>query len=242
MSQLFIEADWGLPTSIHALTTLRGGGISSGPYASMNPARHVGDDAVSVSGNRRLLRESLGLPTGPFWLQQEHGARVIRAEPGGGGANVADGSFSAVKGVVCAVMTADCLPVLLCNPDSGMIAAVHAGWRGLLVGVIESAMQSIGNGGMAWMGPAIGPDAFEVSTEVRDRFLKKSTMFESAFRPGKGQNWLFDIYAAARSVLSECGADQVFGGHCCTYSDSARFFSYRRDGVCGRMASLIWRD
>lgn len=240
MSQLFIEADWTLPTSIHALTTLRGGGFSSGPYASMNPARHVGDDAVSVAGNRRLLRERLGLPTGPFWLQQKHGARVVRAEMGG--ANVADGSFSAAKGVVCAVMTADCLPVLLCNPDSGMIAAVHAGWRGLLAGVIESAMQSIGNGGMAWMGPAIGPDAFEVSTEVRDRFLKKSVMFESTFRPGKGQKWLFDIYAAARSVLSGCGAGQVFGGDYCTYSDSERFFSYRRDGACGRMASLIWRD
>jgi YfiH family protein len=240
VSRLFLEADWTLPTSIHALTTLRGGGISSDPYASMNLASHVGDDSVSVAGNRRLLRERLGLPTDPFWLQQEHGARVVRAEPGG--TKVADGSFSTEKGVVCAVMTADCLPVLLCNPDSEMIAAVHVGWRGLLAGVVELGMQSIGNGGIAWMGPAIGPEAFEVSTDMRDHFLKKSTMFESAFRQGKGEKWLFDIYAAARMILFKCGAAQVFGGQCCTYSDSGRFFSYRRDGACGRMASLIWRD
>lgn len=240
MNDFFITPDWPVSSDIHAVTTLRAGGFSRGPYASMNPASHVGDNPLSVLRNRKILIERLSLPAEPFWLKQEHGNRVINA--GKAGQRTADASFTYEKGVVCGVLTADCLPVLLCNPITGVIAAVHAGWRGLLLGIIEAALEVIGDCRVAWLGPAIGPDAFVVGTEVRERFLEKSPMFDPAFKPADSGKWRLDLYFVARMILSGKGVASITGGEWCTYSDPERFFSYRRDGVCGRLATLIWRD
>ncbi|MGH8547426.1 MAG: peptidoglycan editing factor PgeF [Methylococcales bacterium] len=240
MNDFFIKPEWPVSSDIHAVTTLRTGGFSRGVYASMNPASHVGDNPLAVLRNRKVLAERLRLPGEPFWLNQVHGNRVIDA--GKIGPRTADASFTYDQGVVCLVLTADCLPVLLCNPITGAIAAVHAGWRGLLLGVIEAALEAIGDYRIAWLGPAIGPDAFVVGSEVRDRFLAKSQLFDSAFRPGDAKKWLLDLYAIARTILSEKGVGFIGGGEWCTYSDPQRFFSYRRDGNCGRLATLIWRE
>ncbi|MCI0655366.1 MAG: peptidoglycan editing factor PgeF [Methylococcaceae bacterium] len=240
MNDYFIEPHWPVSSDIHAVTTLRAGGFSRGAYASMNPASHVGDNPLSVLRNRKILINRLGLPAEPVWLKQEHGIRVINA--GLNGCRSADASFTFEKGVVCAVLTADCLPVLLCNPITGAVAAVHAGWRGLLLGVIEAALDVIGDSQVAWLGPAIGPDAFVVGSEVRDRFLAKSPAFGSAFKAADDQKWLLDLYSVARMILSEKGVRFIGGGEWCTYSDPERFFSYRRDGACGRLSTLIWRE
>jgi YfiH family protein len=240
VNDFFIQPDWPVSGDIHAVTTLRAGGFSRGVYASMNPAAHVGDNPLSVLRNRKSLVDRLHLPGEPFWLNQVHGNRVIDA--GKVGPRTADASFTFEKRVVCVVQTADCLPVLLCNPITGVIAAVHAGWRGLLLGVIEAALEVIGDYRVAWLGPAIGPDAFVVGAEVRDRFLAKSRAFESAFKPADKGKWHLDLYTVARMILSGKGVGFIGGGEWCTYSDPERFFSYRRDGVCGRLATLIWRE
>ncbi|MGH8559052.1 MAG: peptidoglycan editing factor PgeF [Methylococcales bacterium] len=240
MNDYFIRPDWPVSSDIHAVTTLRSGGFSRGAYASMNPASHVGDNPLSVLRNRKILIDRLNLPAEPVWLKQEHGIRVINA--GLHGHRRADASFTFEKGVVCTVLTADCLPVLLCNPITGVIAAIHAGWRGLLLGVIEAALEVIGDYRVAWLGPAIGPDAFVVGSEVRDRFLAKTHAFGSAFKAVDDQKWLLDLYSVARMILSGKGARFIGGGEWCTYSDTERFFSYRRDGACGRLATLIWRE
>ncbi|MCI0734001.1 MAG: peptidoglycan editing factor PgeF [Methylococcaceae bacterium] len=240
MSDFFIQPEWPVSSDIHAVTTLRTGGCSRGVYASMNPASHVGDNPLSVLRNRRILIERLCLPGEPFWLKQVHGHRIVDA--GKFSQRTADASYTYEKRVVCAVLTADCLPVLLCNPITGVIAAVHAGWRGLLLGVIEAALEVIGDYRVAWLGPAIGPDAFVVGCEVRDRFLAKSRAFDTAFEPSEQGKWRLDLYSVARMILSERGVGFIGGGEWCTYSDPERFFSYRRDGVCGRLATLIWRE
>lgn len=240
MNDWFIQPDWPVSSDIHAVTTLRSGGFSQGVYKSMNPAAHVGDNPWSVLRNRKILIDRLDLPAEPNWLQQEHGNRVIDA--GLLAPRKADASFTFEKGVVCAVLTADCLPVLLCNPITGVIAAVHAGWRGLLLGVIEAALEKIGAHGVAWLGPAIGPTAFVVGSEVRDRFVIKAPAFAAAFKSVANQKWLFDLYSVAGMILSDRGVGFIGGGECCTYSDPERFFSYRRDGTCGRLATLIWRE
>lgn len=237
----WIEPDWPAPQPVRAVSTLRCGGISSGPYASLNLGHHVGDDAECVLENRRRLSRELSLPAEPLWLQQVHGSRIIDAD--GGEEPIADGSVAAQPGTVCAVMTADCLPILLCTEDGERVAAVHGGWRGLAAGVLEAAADRIGTSALlAWLGPAIGADAFEVGAEVRQTFLQQSEVYSGAFRPCAEDRWLADIYEIARIRLAALGVTRCYGGECCTYTDGERFFSYRRDGITGRMATLIWRE
>jgi len=238
----FLFPDWPAPTGVHAATTLRTGGVSVGPYNSLNSALHVGDDTESVMHNRRFIRERLALPSEPVWLEQIHSSQVVKA----GyvvGLPQADASYTDEPGVVCAVMTADCLPLLLCSVDGLRIAAIHAGWRGLLNGVIGNAVAALGECELlGWLGPAIGPDSFEVGEEVRIAFVHKSPAFDNAFKPQAGGKWLADIYRLARIELNMLGVTNIYGGRFCTVAEPDRFYSYRRDTVTGRMATLIWRD
>lgn len=237
----WIEPDWPAPPGIRAVSTLRLGGTSSGPYASLNLGHHVGDDADRVRANRRRLQRELCLPAEPVWLQQVHGTRIVdAANPLDG---IADGSIASQHGLVCAVMTADCLPILLCSNDGELVAAVHGGWRGLAAGVLTAAVEALGTTELAaWLGPAIGPGAFQVGDDVRLAFAHRHAGLNEAFRPAGDGRWLADIYAIARSQLTNLGVRACYGGGLCTYSDSKRFFSYRRDGTTGRMATLIWRE
>lgn len=240
-----MPVEWPAPPNVHAFFTLRSGGASAGPFASFNLAQHVGDAPAAVAANRARLRDALSLAREPVWLSQVHGTRVIDANAAeGGSALEADGSYSEQAAVVCAVLTADCLPILLCDRAGTRVAALHAGWRGLAAGVVAAGVAAMGPRGaalLAWLGPAIGPQHFEVGPEVRQAFLARNPNAAAAFAPGRGDRWFADLYALARGELSACGVNQVFGGGLCTVSDPARFFSYRRDGQCGRMASLIWR-
>jgi len=240
----WLMPEWPAPPWVHACTTTRGGGISEGRFASLNLAEHVGDDIACVTENRRRLLEALHLPAMPSWLQQVHGTLVVDAAAVKAGCE-ADAGFAARPGIVCAVLTADCLPLLLCDGGGTRVAAVHAGWRGLLAGVVENgvrAMQCPGSQVLAWLGPAIGPKAFEVGEEVRNAFIAEDPQAAVAFAPSPGGRWLADIYLLARQRLARVQVTAVYGGHWCTVSDAARFYSYRRDGVTGRMASLIWLD
>jgi len=239
----WIEPDWPAPSRVRACCTTRRGGVSAGAFASLNLAAHVGDDPFRVAQNRALLKECLGLPAEPHWLQQVHGCRVADAAADPKECQ-ADAVIAARPGEVCAVMTADCLPLLLCDRAGMRVAAVHAGWRGLAEGVIEAAVSRLAVPArevLCWLGPAIGSRAYEVGAEVRARFLEQGTSgTETAFRAVPGGKWLADLYALATERVRACGVDRIWGGGYCTYSDRERFFSYRRDGVTGRMASLIW--
>lgn len=236
----WIVPDWPAPANVSALVTTRAGGMSRGPYASMNLAAHVGDDPAAVAENRRRLRERL--PAEPHWLNQVHGSCVVdaaSAAPGG----EADAAVAGSKGVVCAVLTADCLPVLLCNDAGTAVCAAHAGWRGLAGGVVEAAVRAMGVPPvrlMAWLGPAIGPQAFEVGDEVREAFLAHAPVAAESFAPKANGRWLADLYRLAGQRLNAAGVSRVFGGGFCTYNEAARFYSYRREKTTGRMASLIW--
>ena len=242
-----IRAQWPAPRDVVALTTTRAGGVSSGAYASMNLGAHVGDDPAAVAANRAQLVRHLELPEEPRWLQQVHGARVIRA----GSREFSDGPPDA-DAVVCpkgrhvlAVMTADCLPVLLCDTHGRGLAAIHCGWRSLAAGIIGKAVATLGadpDGLLAWLGPAISQPAFEVGDEVRDIFLAEIEDAAACFEPNENERWQADLYALARLYLERANVHRVFGGGYCTYRDSERFFSYRRDGKCGRMATLIYRN
>lgn len=243
MSNDWIVPDWPAPLRVRSLTTTRHGGVSTGAYASLNLGDHVGDEAQAVAENRRRVAASL--PAEPLWLNQVHGTRVLDAghEAIAGRPATADAAFSRRAGAVCAVLTADCLPVLLCDRSGEVVAAVHAGWRGLQAGVLEQTVAAMACPAaqlLAWLGPAIGPAAFEVGDDVRRAFVVQNDAAEAAFkalRPGK---WLADIYLLARLALARAGVEAVYGGGYCTVQDAARFFSYRRDGATGRMASLIW--
>ena len=234
-----ITPDWPVPAHVKSFMTTRTGGVSVGAFASLNLAAHVQDDPLAVTENRRSLRELL--PADPVWLNQVHGTQVIQADIASGVPD-ADASFTRIPNTVCAVMTADCLPVLFCARDGSVVAAAHAGWRGLAAGVLEAtldAMQVSPDEVIAWLGAAIGPNAFEVGAEVRDAFVASHPKTDSAFKPHQ-HKWLADIYTLARIRLNACGVRDVYGGGLCTYTDAARFYSYRRDGVTGRMATLIW--
>ena len=239
----FIRPDWPAPTNVHAAVTTRIGGISPPPFNSLNLGDHVGDDPAAVAENRRRVVEELYLSAGPRWLSQVHGTDVVDATAISPGCE-ADASRTNQSGVVCAVLTADCLPVLVCDKAGRNVAAVHAGWRGLLNGVIERAISEMeAEGGfLAWLGPAIGPEAFEVGDEVRDAFLATHTGAESAFKPSANGRWLADIYLLATQRLQRVGVEGIYGGGFCTFTDVERFYSYRRDGRTGRMASLIWLE
>lgn len=239
----FIVPDWPAPANVKALQTTRLGGVSKAPYASLNLGAHVQDDPIAVAHNRQLL--SPYLPSEPVWVNQVHGTKVIDAGKSGC-LETADGAYTTQANVVCVTMTADCLPVLLCDCAGTVVAAVHAGWRGLCDGVIEAAIAKMPVKSadlMAWLGPAISPDAFEVGGEVRAQFMEKDAQAISAFKP-QGDKWLCNMYAIAKQRLNNVGVTQIYGGGVnesfCTYGDTLRFFSYRRDGVTGRMASLIW--
>lgn len=238
----WIKPDWPLPAQVHAATTLRGGGVSVGGYASLNPAGHVNDDPQHVLANRRIVKEMLELPAEPVWLQQVHGIVVVQADQVHG-LPEADASFTDQAATVCAVLTADCLPVLFCGDDGATLAAAHAGWRGLRAGVIEQTLSAMQCREVSvWLGPAIGPQNFEVGDEVREAFVSGRAAAAEAFTSNGPGKWLADIYRLARLQLVELGVERVYGGGFCTVAD-ARFYSYRRDGAAtGRMASLIWRD
>lgn len=241
MSKSFITPDWPAPANVRALITTRVGGVSAAPYASFNLGDHVGDDPRHVEQNRADLAACL--PAQPAWLTQVHGTAVLNAAQVAG-APQADASVALQPGVVSVVMTADCLPVLLCDRAGSVVAAAHAGWRGLLDGVLERTVEAMAQPAgelLAYLGPAIGPTAFEVGDEVRQAFVAHSAQASKAFLPAASAGkWLADLYLLARQRLNGVGVNAVYGGHDCTYSDAERFFSYRRDGVTGRMASLIW--
>lgn len=236
--------EWPAPPQVSACTTTRRGGVSEGSYSSLNLAEHVGDDPKHVVENRRLLAHALRLPAMPLWLQQVHGNAVVDVTVARPGCE-ADANYARHAGTVCAVLTADCLPILLCDSDGTRVAAVHAGWRGLLNGIIENAVRTLNIPGgklLAWLGPAIGPLAFEVGDEVRAAFIAADPAAAAHFTPSPAGRWLADIYGLARQRLTRVRVDRVYGGHWCTVTDATRFYSYRRDGVTGRMASLIWLD
>ncbi|MDW3682571.1 peptidoglycan editing factor PgeF [Cupriavidus sp. CV2] len=254
----WLVPDWPAPARVRALSTTRQGGVSEGPYGladgspgGLNLGTHVGDDAAAVAANRSRL--AARLPAVPGWLEQVHGCAIATEDQfaAGGVVPQADASIATTAGRVCAVMTADCLPVLLCDRAGTVVGAAHAGWRGLCGGVIEATLARMGEQAgaqaqwLAWLGPAIGPDAFEVGAEVRQAFLAQARAEETAqvdlaFRAGAAGKYFADIYALARIRLARAGCTAVYGGDACTVSDAQRFYSYRRDGVTGRMASLVW--
>lgn len=243
----FIIPDWPAPANVHSVQTTRCGGVSTGPYASLNLGNHVQDDPLHVAHNRQLLSQFV--PSEPVWLNQVHGIDVIDAASADCVPN-ADASFTMRHNTVCVTMTADCLPILLCDTAGTVVASVHAGWRSLCDGVIEATIEKILSSSnvkaghlMAWLGPAIGPTAFEVGSEVRAQFIAKDAQAESAFQSQGNDKWLGNIYSIATQRLNNLGVSQIYGGQqeqFCTVSDSARFFSFRRDNVTGRMATLIW--
>jgi len=236
----WIVPDWPAPPRVKSLITTRLGGVSKGPYASFNLGPHTGDDPAAVAANRRRLRELL--PAEPKWLDQVHGSQVAAADDLDG-TGAADASFTRNTGTVCAVMIADCLPVLLCDRDGGAAGIAHAGWRGLAAGVIENtvrAMEIPAGRLLAYLGPAIGPAAFEVGAEVRDAFMNHDAAAAAAFAPSADGKWCADLYMLARQRLARVGVTQIHGGGLCTAGDPARFYSHRRDRVTGRMAALIW--
>ncbi len=237
----WIVPDWPVPPAVRAVFTSRKGGVSLAPYAELNLGTHVGDDPAAVSANRARVRTML--PAEPCWLDQVHGVTVVDAAVAP--ERKADAAFTSVANTPCVVMVADCLPVLFCDRAGTVVAAAHAGWRGLLDGVLEATLTKMGTPSaavIAWLGPAIGPDRFEVGPEVRDAFVAKAPQDAVCFRQGEGDRWFADIFglARARLVRAGLGADAIFGGGVCTVSDPTRFFSYRRDGVCGRMGAFIW--
>lgn len=244
MTPEIFTPDWPAPPGVKALQTTRTGGISLPPYDSFNLGDHVGDNPAAVEQNRQLL--SRLMPSEPVWLKQVHGNEVIRAEAAGCHPQ-ADACVTERKNAVCVVMTADCLPVLFCDDAASVVGAAHAGWRGLADGVLEAAvnaMQRPASSLMAWLGPAIGPSAFEVGAEVREIFLAHDAAASVAFTPPPSlvtpHKYFADIYLLARQRLQALGITRIYGGGECTHSDSRRYFSYRRDGVTGRMGSFIW--
>ena len=237
-----IKPDWHPHPRVRALVTSRLGGASAVPFDSLNLGDHVGDAPDAVARNRQLVRGAL--PAAPLWLNQVHGTAVAEAATAADGVE-ADASVMFGPGRVCAIMTADCLPVLLARQDGEGVGAAHAGWRGLCNGVLETTIARLGEPGrlLAWLGPAIGPTAFEVGDEVRAAFVAHSIEAAAAFKPGVREGkWWADIYLLAYQRLAAAGVTHVFGGDLCTVSDATRFYSYRRDKVTGRMAALIWRD
>ena len=234
---------WPLPPGVRAASTTRLGGASVGPFAGFNLGDHVGDDPRAVAANRAALGAALGLPAPPGWLSQVHGCAVAGPDDAPGFA--ADARYADRPGVVCAVLTADCLPLLLCSDDGREVAAVHCGWRGLAAGIVGVAVGRFAAAPAslrAWLGPAIGPAAFEVGGEVRERFVAADAGADACFVPGRGGRWLADLPALTRRALAAVGVQRIHGVDACTVSEPERFYSYRREGVTGRMASLVWRD
>lgn len=233
---------WGAPNNVKCVVTTRAGGVSVGAYQGLNLGDHVGDDPNAVAENRKRLEECIAVK--PIWLQQVHGVNVVEASECNQGASpVADGIVCRQQGLACAIMTADCLPILLCDKKGSVVAAAHAGWRGLADGVIEATIDAMSVAPeelYAYLGPAIGPSAFEVGGDVFNAFVNADERARSAFASCGEDKWLADIYALARMRLRAYGVAEICGGGYCTVSESENFYSYRRDRTTGRMASLIW--
>ncbi|MBD2782233.1 purine nucleoside phosphorylase YfiH [Xenorhabdus szentirmaii] len=237
-----IFPDWPQPDNVGACSTTRMGGVSLPPYDSLNLGNHVGDKSEHVERNRSLLVEYAQLPREPVWLEQIHGTEVITLDGQAVGNYQADAAYTNTPGQVCAVMTADCLPVLLCSASGDEVAAAHAGWRGLCSGILENTVSRFNAKPemiRAWLGPAIGPEKFEVGPEVREAFIATNFDLQQAFIP-YGDKYLANIYLLAKLKLQSLGITEVFGGTACTVTEERHFFSYRRDGNSGRMATLIW--
>jgi YfiH family protein len=237
----WIVPDWPAPANVKAFITTRAGGSSIGPYAGLNLGLRTDDDPLAVEANRRRLRAAL--PDEPKWLRQVHGCEVVDADAL---ASVpeADAAVARSANTVCAVLVADCIPVLLADRAGSAVAIAHAGWRGLARGVLERAVERLDRPPeelLAYLGPGIGPGAFEVGADVRDAFLAGDARAEAAFRPRAPGKWMADLFLLARQRLARCGITRMHGGDLCTHSDPRRFYSYRRDGATGRMAALIWR-
>ena len=242
------KADWPAPFHIKTAISTRDGGVSLPPYDGLNLGSHVNDRPEAVAQNRQLFKQQAKMPAEPLWLNQVHGTVCVVLEQTdfSVGPVTADASTTKTKGQVSVVLTADCLPVLFCDASGTQVAAAHAGWRGLVDGVLEQTLAQFSDPTtvMAWLGPTIGATAFEVGDEVRQAFIEKDAKADAAFTivPDKTSKWLADLYQLARLRLSACGVTQIYGGAFCTYTDSQRFYSYRRDGQTGRMASCIWID
>lgn len=247
MTAAWFEADWPAPPGVHVLSTLRGGtdsGVSEGHYAHLNLGDHVGDDPGAVAENRRRLRVEAKLPAEPAWLSQVHGTDVADLDAAGL-CGPADAVFTRRADTVCAILTADCLPVVIAADSGASVAAAHAGWRGLAAGVLEATVRALRAPPerlLAWLGPAIGPEHFEVGSEVRDAFLRIDVEAGSAFKPNNRGRFMADLGMLARRRLESLGVTRIYGGGQCTYAQAERYFSHRRDGITGRQATLIWRE
>ncbi|HEX7718637.1 MAG TPA: peptidoglycan editing factor PgeF [Woeseiaceae bacterium] len=243
MNVAWLEADWPALPGVVAGTTLRQGGCSSGPYESLNLATHVGDEPQRVTRNHALFREACCLPSEPRWLVQVHGTTVLNAASASP-ESTGDAMQTELPDVVCAVLTADCLPVVFASRSGRAVAVAHAGWRGLAGGILESTVASMAcepQDLQAWLGPAISQPAFEVGAEVREQFVSHDSDAAIHFLPNSRGRWQADLYGLARRRLQDYGVTEVYGGDRCTYGETSAFFSYRRDGVCGRMATFVFR-
>lgn len=236
----WLTPDWPAPANVRACVTTRAGGVSQAPFDSFNLGDHVGDEPAAVAENRRRLTGELRCR--PAWLSQVHGIEVVEADPSR--VAEADASWSATAGIACAVLTADCLPALFCDRAGTRVAAAHAGWRGLVGGVLEATLDALAvlsSDVLVWLGPAIGPHAFEVGPEVREAFIACHAQAAEAFVPSRNAGrYMADIYQLARIRLAARGVEAVYGGGWCTFSDAQRFYSYRRAARTGRLASLVW--
>jgi len=236
----WLTPDWPAPANVRACVTTRAGGVSAEPFDSFNLGDHVGDEPSAVLENRRRLTAELGCQ--PAWLSQVHGIEVVEADPSV--VVTADASWSATHGMACTIMTADCLPALFCDRAGTRVGAAHAGWRGLAGGVLEATVDAMGIAPaelLVWLGPSIGPQAFEVGSEVREAFLAEHAEADRAFVPSTNAGkFMADIYELARIRLAAKGVTAVYGGDFCTFTDTERFYSYRRSARTGRLASLIW--
>jgi len=236
-----ITPEWPAPARVQAVATERGGGASRGLYANLNLGTHVGDEPDAVVDNRRLLAAKLELPEEPSWLEQVHGTTIVDLDTNS--PRAADGAVTSSSNRVCAVLTADCLPVLFATTAGERIGVAHAGWRGLAGGVLPAAVAAMGGDPadlLVWLGPAIGPSAYEVGAEVRAAFSAADPGAAACFQPNARGRWQADLYGLARRSLAAAGVSAVYGGDFCTYLDAERFYSHRREAPCGRMATLIW--
>lgn len=245
----WIIPKWAAPDNVRAVTTTRIGGHSRFEYASMNLGDRTEDNIVSIAKNRNELYKVLDLPCEPTWLYQSHSSKVVRLYEDTTFNQNADASYTTIQNKICVVLTADCLPILICAKDGSTVAAIHAGWRGLAGGIIETTVSTLLHFGkcrpenlLVWLGPAIGPGVFEVGDDVRSTFTAHSVQAKKAFRaiPLMEGKWLADIYMLARQRLTDMGVSEISGGEYCTATQYEKFYSYRRDGKTGRMASLIW--
>jgi YfiH family protein len=248
VNSLWFEPDWPAPRGVRVLSSLRGepggGGASQAPYACFNLGRTVGDDPLAVAENRQILRSRAGLPAEPSWLAQVHGATVADLDSAGPD-GPADAAITRRSGTVCAILTADCLPIVFASDTGDAVAAAHAGWRGLAAGVIGATVRAMAVPGerlIAWLGPAIGVAHFEVGAEVREAFLKTDSGAGDAFKATLTGKFMADLAMLARRQLATLGVNRIYGGGECTYARADRYFSHRRDGVTGRQATLIWRE